>query len=309
MKRTVTLLALGTALLAACATNSNGSTPPPSRSGDAGYVEHWIPYDGQRIYAREWPGDEPAIVLMHGFPDDLHLYDELVPQLAGRRVIAFDFLGWGQSDKPAGRAYTADSQTRDVAAVMDYFQLEQAVLVVHDASGPPGIDWAITHPDRVARLVLLNTYYSLMPTLHAPEAITLYSTPQLRPIADTVAASNDLNKDLYFWQVGSFIKDDKLRADLVPQFWERFQASFPAFRSLNDALQADVAARTAIADRLRDFPRPVQIIFGAEDPYLNRGVAQSFHELFPQSQLILVDGAAHYVQVDAPAQVARALLH
>jgi haloalkane dehalogenase len=308
MKRSATLLAIAASLLAACATSSSGSETPPPRSADAGYVERWIPYDGQRIYAREWPGAEPAIVLMHGFPDDLHLYDELVPHLAGRRVIAFDFLGWGQSDKPAGRKYTAASQTQDVAAVLDYFQLDQAVLVVHDASGPPGIDWALEHPDRVARLVLLNTYYSLMPTLHAPEAITLYSTPALKSIADTVAASSDLNRALYFWQVGSFITDDDLRARLVPQFWERFQASFPAFRSLNDALQADVAARTASVDRLRNFSRPVQIIFGAEDPYLNRGVARSFYELFPQSQLILVDGAAHYVQVDAPAQVARALL-
>ncbi len=246
---------------------------------------------------------------MHGFPDDLHLYDELVPELAGRRVIAFDFLGWGQSDKPAGRTYTADSQTRDVAAVLDYFQLDQVVLVVHDASGPPGIDWALDHPERVVRLVLLNTYYSLMPTLHAPEAITLYSTPDLKPIADTVAASTELNRDLYFWQVGSFIKNDELRAKLVPEFYERWLPSFPAFRSLNASLQADVAARTAHVDRLRNFTRPVQIIFGAEDPYLNRGVAQSFHELFPQSELILIDGAAHYVQVDAPAQVARALMH
>ena len=46
------------------------------------------------------PGRGPAIVLMHGFPDDLHLYDRLVPELAGRRVVSFDFLGWGASDKP-----------------------------------------------------------------------------------------------------------------------------------------------------------------------------------------------------------------
>ena len=94
----------------------------------------------------------------------------------------------------------------------------------------------------------------------------------------------------------------------MPEFYQRWLPAFPAFRSLNDSLQADVAARTARVDRLKNFPRPVQIIFGAEDPYLNRGVAQSFHELFPQSELILIDGAAHYVQVDAPRQVARALM-
>jgi pimeloyl-ACP methyl ester carboxylesterase len=55
-----------------------------------------------RIYVREYPGEEPAIVLMHGFPDNLHLYDRLVPHLSPeRRVVTFDFLGWGASDNPA----------------------------------------------------------------------------------------------------------------------------------------------------------------------------------------------------------------
>ncbi|MBI4793130.1 MAG: alpha/beta hydrolase, partial [Deltaproteobacteria bacterium] len=48
---------------------------------------------------------------MHGFPDNLHLYDRLVPHLTpARRVVTFDFLGWGGSDKPAGYPYTAVSQ-------------------------------------------------------------------------------------------------------------------------------------------------------------------------------------------------------
>jgi pimeloyl-ACP methyl ester carboxylesterase len=44
-------------------------------------------------------------VLLHGFPDDLHLYDRLVPELAGRRVVSFDFLGWGASE-PGTRPLT-----------------------------------------------------------------------------------------------------------------------------------------------------------------------------------------------------------
>jgi pimeloyl-ACP methyl ester carboxylesterase len=48
---------------------------------------------------------------MHGFPDNTHLYDRLSPYLSPpRRVVLFDFLGWGSSDKPSGYAYTADNQ-------------------------------------------------------------------------------------------------------------------------------------------------------------------------------------------------------
>jgi haloalkane dehalogenase len=68
--------------------------------GAVDYQESWVQRGPHRIYVREYPGAEPAIVLMHGFPDDLHLYDRLVPELAGRRLVSFDFLGWGISDKP-----------------------------------------------------------------------------------------------------------------------------------------------------------------------------------------------------------------
>jgi pimeloyl-ACP methyl ester carboxylesterase len=59
---------------------------------------------------------------------------------------------------------------------------------------------------------------------------------------------------------------------------------------------------------VREFRRPVRIIFGDADPYLNKGVAERFHELFPVSELFLVPGARHFVQMDEPAQVARLIL-
>jgi haloalkane dehalogenase len=60
--------------------------------------------------------------------------------------------------------------------------------------------------------------------------------------------------------------------------------------------------------KLREFRRPVRIIFGAADPYLNQGVAQTFHEFLPGSELFLIPGARHFVQMDEPEQVARLIL-
>jgi haloalkane dehalogenase len=54
--------------------------------------------------------------------------------------------------------------------------------------------------------------------------------------------------------------------------------------------------------------RPVRIIFGDADPYLNKRVARKFHGLFPTSELFLVPGARHYVQIDEPEEVARLIL-
>jgi pimeloyl-ACP methyl ester carboxylesterase len=60
--------------------------------------------------------------------------------------------------------------------------------------------------------------------------------------------------------------------------------------------------------KLRSFPRPVRIVFGAEDRYLNNRVARGLHRLFPSSELFLLAGARHYVQVDEPEEVARLIL-
>ena len=105
------------------------------------YQETFVQRDQHRIYVRDHPGAEPAIILMHGFPDNVHLYDRLSPYLSPpRRVVLFDFLGWGSSDKPTGYPYTTANQVGDLDAVITQLGLGQVVLVAHDASGPPAID-------------------------------------------------------------------------------------------------------------------------------------------------------------------------
>jgi pimeloyl-ACP methyl ester carboxylesterase len=250
---------------------------------------------------------------MHGFPDDLHLYDRLVPQLAGRRLVTFDFLGWGASDKPTGYPYTATNQTGDLDAVIGHLHLGSVVLVAHDASGPPAINWALDHPERVAALVLLNTYYARMPGLRPPEAIRLFSTPLVRSVARPIsrAFGDLLFRRMYRWQVGRFFRDPDMREEFLPLLYRQFTASpstHEAFFGLNRDLLPTVAAGTAALPRLRRFTPPVRIIFGAADPYLNTRVARRFHALFPTSELFLLPGARHYVQLDEPHQVARLIL-
>jgi pimeloyl-ACP methyl ester carboxylesterase len=273
------------------------------------YTQVWIGRDGHRIYARDYPGQQPPILLLHGFPDNLHLYDRLVPHLSpSRRVVTFDFLGWGASDKPTKYPYTATNQTGDLDAVISQLGLDDVTLVAHDASGPPAIDWALDHPDRVSALILLNTYYCLMPTLRPPEAILLYSTPLLRNAGRLVARTWEfLDRRLYTWQVGRFIGDASARQELVPSLYQAFRTARPAFWALNDDLLGTVVSRTRRIPEMRQFTRPVRIIFGDRDPYLNKGVARRFHKLFPGSDLYLVPGR-HYVQVDQPQEVANLIL-
>ena len=267
-----------------------------------------------RIHVREHPGAEPPIVLMHGFPDNLHLYDRLIPHLSPpRRVVAFDFLGWGGSDKPSGFPYSAASQLDDLDAVLAQMRLDPVVLVAHDASGPPAIDWALAHPERVAGLVLLNTYYCEMPTLRPPEAIWLFSTPVVRNVARPLSRmfGNLIFRRMYRWQVGGFIRDADVRREFVPLLYRQFEttpSAQPAFFRLNEDLRSTVRSRNAMVPKMRAFRRPVRIVFGEDDPNLNSGVARRFHELLPGSELFLVPRAGHFVQMDEPGAVAQLIL-
>jgi pimeloyl-ACP methyl ester carboxylesterase len=146
-----------------------------------------------------------------------------------------------------------------------------------------------------------------MPTINAPEAIRLFSDPAFSRLARAIAASPQLTRWLYFWQVGRFITNPATRAQTLATLWPEFIASVPAFVSLNRDLNQAVVADTARVPELSSLNRPVRIIWGARDPYLNSGMARSFHELLPTSQLYLLP-ARHYVQVDAPARVAQLLL-
>jgi haloalkane dehalogenase len=284
-----------------------GSDPPASER----FEEYWADRAGHRIRVRDYPGADPPVVLMHGFPDDLHLYDRVVPLLAGtRRIVTFDFLGWGGSDKPAGYPYTADNMTGDIDAVLQMLDADQVVLVAHDASGPPAVDWSIAHPDRVISLVLLNTYYGFMPKLRTPEAITLYSMPVLRHIAQPIMGRLvSLNRRLYLWQVARFIRDDDVRAELLPRLYAAFKSTVPAMFRLAADLPRALLNQTRNTPALRAFRRPVWIVFGADDRYLNVHVARRFAETFPSVHLELIENARHYVQVDEPGKVATAILN
>lgn len=273
-----------------------------------------IPRGEHKLYGRTfgpWNAtDKPVIILMHGFPDSLHLYDELAPQLADDyRVISFDFLGWGRSDKPKKHRYDSSSQLSDLEAVIAFVGADRVTLVVHDASGPAGIQWALDHPDRVEQLVLLNTFFHPMPGLVKPEAIDLFSTPGLRrAVVKTAGRISSVGFHVvYKRQLNRFFLDRERARELVPVFAYQALRIRPAFTQLTAALDAEVAARASEVSRMEAYAGSVLIVFGASDPYLNLSVAQDFHSRFPNSQLTLIEDAGHFVQVDQPEAVVAAI--
>src|SRR5262245_38969842 len=152
-----------------------------------------------------------------------------------------------------------------------------------------------------------------MPTLRSPEAIWLYSTPVIRNVARPLSRmfGNWIFRRMYWWQVGKFFRDADIRNEFVPLLYQQFDATpsaRPTFFRLNEDLLPMIRSRTQMIPKLKEFRRPVRIIFGDADPYLNKGVAQRFHELLPGSDLFLMPRPRHFVQLDEPEQVARLIL-
>ena len=282
------------------------------------YTEHRISHDGHMIYARDYPGQDPAFVMMHGFPDNLHIYDYVVPYLtrAGRRVVVFDFLGFGQSEKVAaeGRYYTFKQQVGDVAAVVDALKIDKFIPVGHDSGGPCAANYALENPGRVAWLCLLNCYYADSPTWRLPEIIELFGDPNLKELAQAFLASPDKMDWLITFQ------DNHFQIKLPPNLKERFvgivrpivDGNFaggagPAFAQMTAQVRDSVAYNTSRLPDVRRFTTKVNLIWGALDPYLTPATAAAIAANYPHSETKLVE-AGHWLMIDKPAEVAQLLL-
>ena len=277
-------------------------------------TERLLDYDGGHLYVRDHPGRTPAIVAMHGFPDDSRIYDRLIGPLDPQRVVTFDWIGYGRSSRRNSGASSAINRQQELLAVFDALKLEQAVLVGHDASGPEAIQFALAHPQRVARLVLLNTYYGRRPNLRLPEMIALMADPALTPLTDALVDDPNQRLWLLAYTGRRFGLDDNLPPDglgtvsVVPQFFgDNSQSDALAeIRAWTGDLPAALDRQDAeiASARLQTIQAPVSVIFGRDDPNLTPAVAQHICALFTNSDVHLIDRASHWPQWDRPAEVA-----
>ena len=287
-------------------------------AGDAAFHERRTPTALGELYVRDYPGTGPAFVMLHGFPDNLRIFEPVAPLLvgAGRRVVAFDFLGFGESDKPA-TGYSFDQQVEDLLAVVDDLGLDQVVPVAHDAGGPAAVNFALRHPGRVAAVAMLNSFYASAPTLRFPEFIEFYATPSLRELSQHLLQNPALFAEVLQFQRGQFravLADDRRAAydeflgPLIDENFRRKPGAGRAFGQMTAQLLPEIARNDARLADLEKLDVPFQLIWGAEDPYLNTGVAEDLAGHLRSATTTILPGAGHWPQIDQPHAVAIALL-
>jgi haloalkane dehalogenase len=270
-------------------------TPDERFAGLPGYPfePHYLEQDGLRMhYVDEGAGD--PVLLLHGEPTWSFLYRKLIPPLARTaRCIAPDYFGFGRSDKPTDRGwYSYDRHTESIARLADELDLRDVTLVVQDWGGPIGFRFAVEHPDRVARLVVMNTGIGA----RAPNEEWLRFQAFMRRVDTEIVAGRLVRLSL-----AQPVADEVIAA---------YDAPFPVPESRIGVVQFPELVATShehpsapamlrVRDALRSFDRPALVLFSDSDPIFSRRAAEAIAELLPNAELDPpVEGAGHFLQED-----------
>jgi haloalkane dehalogenase len=263
---------------------------------------------GLRLAYRDEGQGEP-IVMVHGNPTWSFYFRNLAAGLRDNyRVIVPDHIGCGLSDKPGDDRYeyTLESRARDLERLLDHLGITRDVtLVLHDWGGMIGMTWASWHPERVRRLVVLNTAAFLMPagnrmpwqlrlvrdTFLGPllvRGLNLFSLGAVRscvvnPLPPEVRAGYLAPYDSWANRIGvlRFVQDIPIRPG---------DRAYGLVRSVMDGLH-----------RFRDLP--LLICWGEKDFVFDEHFLAEWQRRFPGAQVHRFPQAGHFVLEDAGAEV------
>jgi epoxide hydrolase 4 len=255
--------------------------------------------------------DKPLLVMIHGFPDFWYSWRAQMPALAKRfHVVAIDQRGYNLSDHPEGVAnYKTDRLVADVLAVVDHFTDGKAVIVGHDWGGLVAWTFAMTHPDRTDRLIVLN--------LPHPRGLAreLQNNPEqqknsqyARDFQKPDAARRLTPELLALW-----VKDPEARKHYIDAFRRSsmegmlnyYKANYPRLPAVDPAKAASVPPPPA----LPQVKCPVLLIHGLRDPFLLAGALDgTWNWIDADLTLVTIPGAGHFVQQDAADLVTRTMV-
>jgi haloalkane dehalogenase len=257
------------------------------------FQPNYLDQDGLRMhYLDEGEGD--PVLLLHGEPTWCFLYRKMIPPLAAvARCIAPDYFGFGRSDKPTERAwYSYDRHVASITRLVQTLDLRNITLVVQDWGGPVGFRFAVENPERVAKIVVMNTGIGA----RAPGDEWLRFQTFMRRVGTEIVAGQLVR--------GSLVQptSDEIIA--------AYDAPFPVPESRIGVVQFPELVATssdhpsgpamlAVRDRLRELDRPALVLFSDGDPIFSRRAAEVMAELLPRAELDPpVEGAGHFLQED-----------
>jgi pimeloyl-ACP methyl ester carboxylesterase len=272
--------------------------------------------DGHTIFYREAGArDAPVVVLLHGFPTSSYMYRRLIPALADNyRVLAPDYLGFGDSDAPPADRfdYTFQNLATIVDRLLERLGAAEYAIYVQDYGAPIGWRLALAHPARITAVISQNgnAYEAgFVESFWAP--VWAYSAD---PTPETEAAVRQaLSLEAIRWQYLHGTPDPSL---VSPDTWEHDHALIQ--RPGNDDIQLrllrDYVTNRALYPQVQEYFRTSQVpllaVWGGNDGIFAPEGARAFAEDLPNAEIHLLD-AGHFAlesQFDVIASYVREFL-
>ena len=249
-------------------------------------------------------GEGPLLVLLHGFPDFHYTWRDQIPALSKHfQVVALDLRGYNESDKPEGvDNYKMEKLVADVVAVLDHFKREKMVLVGHDWGGAIAWNVAMTHPDKVDRLIILN--------LPHPNGL-------MRELANNPeqAKNSEYARKFQEPEAARFVKPEMLASWVKePEARQEYLAALgrSSMEGMLNYYKANYPRAPYKADANPKLPPvecPVLMIHGLDDKALLPGALNDTWKWVRKDlTLITVPGAGHFVHRDRPEFVTRKMV-
>jgi haloalkane dehalogenase len=255
-------------------------------------------FEGHRLaYLDEGEGD--PVLLLHGEPTWSYLYRKVLPPVAEvARVVAPDYLGFGRSDKPTDPDwYSYDRHAASIRSLVEALDLRRLTIVVQDWGGPIGMRIAAEAPDRVDRLVVLNTAIGAG---RMPE-VWLRFRELMRHVGTDIQPSR-----LVEISCARAVAEDVLAAYDAPYPDAASKAGVVAFPEHvpTEPDHPNAPALMRVRDAMAQWEKPALVLFGDSDPIFPPAAAERMAELIPGAgPAELVADAGHMVQEDAGEEV------
>lgn len=260
------------------------------------------------------PESGPPVILLHGFPEFWYGWRAQIPALAaaGFRVLAPDQRGYNLSDKPKGAAaYRLDLLAKDIVGLMDANRTDRVYLAGHDWGAIVAWWIALTTPERLRRLAILNVPHPtvmrrrLQSDPRQMARSTYAAFFQLPRLPETLSRANNWRLAVGALQ-GSSLPGTFSAADL-----DAYRAAWSqpgAYTAMLNWYRA--AVRYPALERPgKRVTVPATIIWGAKDRFLGVEMAEESAALCDQGELIRMEANTHWVQHEAAAAVNAILLN
>lgn len=256
--------------------------------------------NGVKIHYRDFGNSQsPAIVLIHGTSDSLLTWDPIAPYLENDyRLISLDLQGHGFSSAHPQADYSRSAMVESVRLLMDYLEVDSAALIGNSLGG--GIAWraALSHPDRVNSLVLLDP--SGAP--HKTQSKSNIGFRLMRSSIGRFLGRKITPRALVEKSLTDTVVDDQLVSEkMVDRYWElvRLPGNRQALTELA-LVQKDQSPWNDIAS----LNQPALIIWGEKDQLIPVSSGALFDSALPNSQLVVYPEIGHLPMIEAPQTTA-----